>query len=94
MTVDDSAFGIRQAVEELCRKVLAPLLRKDGGTLYLVEATNEIVRLHLGGELAGCPSAELTKRVMLEPLIRHAAPRAQIEVTTGFRPPAGIEPFE
>ncbi len=74
--------------------MLAPLVQKDGGDLYLIEASNEIVRLHLGGACAGCPGAELTKRVMLEPLLRSAVPRAQIEVTTGFRPPAGLEPIK
>ncbi len=83
--------GLRDSVAKVCREVLAPLVRADGGILYLVEVGTDDVHIHLSGTCAGCPGANLTRDRMIEPAVRTVAPKAKVRVTTGWRVPAGAE---
>jgi len=88
---------IHEELSKICREVLAPIVRADGGEMYLVEGTADAVHIHLGGTCAGCPGASLTRDRVLTPLIVAALPKARITVTTGVRVPDGatrIEPVE
>ena len=73
------------------RDVVGPLLRADGGIVYLVEANDAEVRLHLGGRFAGCAGNTLTTRRVIEPAIFAVAPNAKVTVTSGAILPAGAE---
>ena len=73
------------------RDVIAPLIRADQGVLYLISATDEAVSLHLAGRYAGCPGNTLARRRVIEPLLRAAAPSAQIIVMSGALIPPGAE---
>jgi Fe-S cluster biogenesis protein NfuA len=65
------------------------LVHADGGELYLVNATNDDVHLHLTGTCAGCPGATITRERLLEPAVHGAAPKAVLKVTTGYNVPTG-----
>ena len=94
-------FGSKEHVESLqaaarriCRDVLAPLVRADGGQLYLVSVASDDVHIHLAGTCAGCPGASVTRERMLEPALRSAIPKLRLRVTTGWRVPIGAERFD
>jgi Fe-S cluster biogenesis protein NfuA len=76
------------------REVLAPLVRADGGEIYLVSVNDDAVKLHLGGRYAGCPGNNLTRRQIIEPAINAVAPKAQISVTSGALVPDGAKPVD
>jgi len=82
----------REALLRVVREVVAPLVRADGGQVYLVDATDERISLHLGGRYAGCPGNTLARRRVIEPVLRAAAPSADISVTSGAIVPPGAEP--
>lgn len=86
------------AVEEKlvaqCRDLVAPLVEADGGHLYLVAATQDLVHVHLTGTCAGCPGAQMTRERLIEPVVAKVAPKAVVKVTTGFAPPEGAKRVE
>jgi Fe-S cluster biogenesis protein NfuA len=74
---------------KVCRDVIAPLVRSDGGELYLVAVESDHLTLHLAGTCAGCPGAVLTARGVIEPAIHAVAPSARVVVTNGAKVPEG-----
>jgi len=72
-------------------ELAAPLVKADGGELYLVSASGDDVHVHLTGTCAGCPGATMTRERLLEPTIHGVAPKATVKVTTGWRIPEGAQ---
>jgi Fe-S cluster biogenesis protein NfuA len=68
---------------------VAPLVKADGGELYLVSASTDDVHVHLSGTCAGCPGATMTRERLLEPTVRGVIPKVTVKVTTGWRVPNG-----
>jgi Fe-S cluster biogenesis protein NfuA len=75
-------------------EVLAPLVRADGGEIYVVSVDDDAVSLHLSGGYAGCPGNTLTRRQVIEPAIRAVAPKAQISVSSGTLVPRGARKLD
>ena len=86
-----ASADLRESVLKVCREVLAPLVRADGGEIYLVSAAVDDVHIHLTGACAGCPGASITRDRMLEPALARAIPKVKLRVTTGIHAPAGAE---
>ncbi len=80
-----------EALWELLRTTIQPLIQADGGALYVVSLSGDEVRLHLSGRCSGCPGAEFTTSGVIEPAVRAVAPEATVYVTTGWRVPEGAE---
>jgi Fe-S cluster biogenesis protein NfuA len=76
-------------IERICREVLAPLVRADGGEMHVVRYEGDDVHIHLTGVCAGCPGASLTSEKVILPALRAAAPKVRVVVTTGIRAPDG-----
>jgi Fe-S cluster biogenesis protein NfuA len=74
---------------KVCREVIAPLIRADGGELYIVAVEPDHLTLHLAGSCSGCPGAMLTARDVIEPAVLAVAPSARVVVTNGMRVPDG-----
>lgn len=74
---------------KICREVIAPLVRADGGEVYVVAVEADHLTLHLAGTCAGCPGALLTTRQVIEPAVHAVAPSAKVVVTNGIRVPEG-----
>lgn len=83
-----SAASIDQLLKVLT-DVVAPLLRADGGEVYIVAVEANHLSLHLAGKYAGCPGTPLVVRGIIEPAVRAVAPTARLEVTSGIRVPDG-----
>jgi Fe-S cluster biogenesis protein NfuA len=84
--VDETA---KAQLERICREILAPLVRADGGEMYVVRFDGDDVHIHLGGVCAGCPGASLTSEKVILPALRAAAPKVRVVLTTGIHAPAG-----
>ena len=83
-----------EAALRIVREVLAPLIRADGGSLYVLSGPENSVRLHLSGRYAGCPGNTLTRRRVIEPALRRVAPEIEIVITSGAIVPEGAERIE
>jgi Fe-S cluster biogenesis protein NfuA len=81
--------NVRDQIERIFREVLAPLVKSDGGEMYLVRWDGDDVHVHLAGACAGCPGASMTSDNIILPAIRALAPKARVVLTTGFRVPDG-----
>jgi Fe-S cluster biogenesis protein NfuA len=86
--VDNS---VRDQVERMFREVLSPIVKADGGEMYLVRWDGADLYVHLAGACAGCPGSSMTADSILLPALRSLAPKARIVVTTGFRVPDGAK---
>jgi Fe-S cluster biogenesis protein NfuA len=82
--VDDSE---KEQIGKVCREILAPLVRADGGELFLVRIEGDDVHIHLGGSCAGCPGASITGDDVLLPVLRSIVPTVRLVMTTGVKAP-------
>ncbi len=86
--MDDAA---KAQIAKICREILAPLVKSDGGEMYLVRIEGDDVHVHLSGACSGCPGAALTSDKVVLPVLRSVAPKARLVLTTGAKAPAGAE---
>jgi Fe-S cluster biogenesis protein NfuA len=86
--VDDNA---KEQIAKICREILAPLVKSDGGEMSLLRFEGDDVHLHLSGACAGCPGAALTSERVILPALRTALPKVRVIVSTGIRIPDGAE---
>ena len=80
-----------EALMKMLEEVLAPLLEKDGGELYLVSVGKKEVKMHLAGALSGSPATDLVTRRIVEPAVRAVIPKAKLTVSSGWQIPDGAE---
>lgn len=81
-------------IVRICREILAPLVKNDGGQMYLVKVDGEDVHIHLAGSCAGCPGASMTGDKVILPALRTAAPKVRVFLTTGVKVPEGAEKLD
>jgi Fe-S cluster biogenesis protein NfuA len=79
-------------VEDVLVHVLEPLIRQDGGELFLVHLDQRELSLHLRGEFSGCPGNTLAIRRVIEPAVSAVAPRLKVNVTSGELLPPSAKP--
>lgn len=82
---------MKEQIAKVCREILAPLVRTDGGEMYLVRFDGDDLHIHLAGTCAGCPGASLTGDKVILPALRTAAPKLRVVLTTGVKVPEGAE---
>lgn len=80
-----------EPVVRTLREVVAPLVEADGGVLYVVRKPGGGVRLHLAGACAGCPGFRITSTEVIEPALRAAGHKGDIDVSAGWTVPDGAE---
>lgn len=81
--------GHEDQIVQICTDVIAPIVRADGGELFVVSIERDCVALHLAGKCAGCPGSNLTSTAIIEPAIHAVAPGIRVVVTSGFQVPTG-----
>ena len=84
----------REQILATVREIVAPLVRADGGDLYLVDAGERSLSLHLSGRFSGCPGNTLARRRVIEPLLAARFPGLELEVTSVPLVPPGAERIE
>jgi Fe-S cluster biogenesis protein NfuA len=77
----------KEQIERICREVVGPLVKTDGGELHIVRFEGDDVHIHLSGACAGCPGAALTGNGIILAALRSAAPKVRLILTTGVRVP-------
>jgi Fe-S cluster biogenesis protein NfuA len=80
-----------QALRDMLKEVLAPLIEADGGELYLVAVDKKEVHLHLAGTFSGSPAKDVTTRRVVEPAVHAVLPKAKVVVSSGWSIPKGAE---
>lgn len=73
------------------REIVAPLVEADGGVVYLVRKPNGAFRVHLAGACAGCPGFRITSTEVIEPVLRAAGVKVDVELSAGWTVPEGAE---
>jgi Fe-S cluster biogenesis protein NfuA len=81
----------KDEIVRVVREVLAPLVRADGGDLYLVSVEESGVSLHITGRFSGCPGNTLARRRVFEPPLSAIAPGITVTLTSGPLVPSGAE---
>jgi len=79
----------KDEILRVVRDVLAPLVRADGGDLYLVSLEDTGVSLHVTGKFSGCPGNTLARRRIFEPPLAAIAPGISVTLTSGPLIPTG-----
>jgi Fe-S cluster biogenesis protein NfuA len=74
---------------QILEQIIAPLVRTDGGELFLVSLNGTALALHLAGTYSGCPGTTLTVGAIIEPAIQAVVPGTKVVVTSGFQIPVG-----
>ena len=83
--------SVKESITRICREVVAPLVRTDGGEFYLVRLDGDDVHVHLSGTCAGCPGSTITADKIILPALRAASPKVRIVLTTGVKIPSGAQ---
>jgi Fe-S cluster biogenesis protein NfuA len=86
--VDDT---VKDQLARICREVLAPLVKNDGGEMSIVRFEGDDVHIHLSGACAGCPGASLTGDKVILPVLRIALPKVRVVISTGVKIPEGAQ---
>lgn len=81
----------RDAAVRVIREVIAPLIRADGGRVYLLVGPNNALTLHLSGRYAGCAGNTLARRRVIEPALKAIAPQLDVVITSGALIPPNAE---
>jgi Fe-S cluster biogenesis protein NfuA len=81
-------LDLPEPIVRTLREIVAPLVEADGGVLYVVRKPSG-VRLHLAGACAGCPGYRTTSTEVIEPALRAAGVKGDIDVTAGWTVPDG-----
>ena len=63
-------FQMQEQIETLLEEVLRPLVEADGGSIELVEFSEDRVVFRLGGACSGCPGLVYTEGDVLAPAVR------------------------
>lgn len=62
--------AMRERAEAAVREYIEPLVKVDGGTIEVVEASDKRVVVRLGGSYAGCPSQPFTLEGVVVPVLK------------------------
>ena len=79
----------KEQIGRMCRDILAPMVKADGGEMFLVRIEGDDVYIHLGAACAGCPGASMTSDNVILPMLRTVVPKVRVVLTTGVRLPEG-----
>jgi Fe-S cluster biogenesis protein NfuA len=88
---------LSEGVVRTLREVVAPLVEADGGVLYVLRrpttppGAQPGLGIHLAGTCAGCPGVKTTTYDIIEPALRAAGLKGEIDVTAGWIVPNGAE---
>lgn len=69
--------GLKSRVETVLRTEVAPALELDGTAIEVLDVTDGIVQLRLGGACAGCPASIWTIIQGIEQELRQRIPEVE-----------------
>jgi Fe-S cluster biogenesis protein NfuA len=68
---------LKARVERVLAEEVAPALAMDGTALEVLDVTDGVVRLRLGGACGGCPSSILAAVMGIEEELRRRVPEVE-----------------
>lgn len=76
---EGEAAGIVKEIKELIDTRVRPAVAQDGGDIvfHAFEEETGIVKLHMRGACAGCPSSTMTLKAGIENLLKHYVPEVK-----------------
>lgn len=83
-----------ESVYDVMESIVEPLLRADGGKLYISALSQREAVLHVRGTFAGCPGNTLVIRRVIEPALHAVAPGCRVTVSAGELLPEAARPWE
>ncbi len=81
--------AVNSELSDLLKRVLVPLIERDGGQLYWVESDQTNLRLHLTGRFSGCPGNFLVEKNIITPFLTGYCPNQPLTLTSGPLIPDG-----
>ena len=74
---------VQAEIQRILRDILAPLIRADGGEMYLTEDEPQRLRVHLAGKFSGCPGTALAAKHFVNRALSTADESLEVSVTSG-----------
>ena len=69
---------MREQIEEVLEKEVRPILSIHGGNIELIDVTDDgVVKVRLSGGCAGCASARITLRNIVEQAVKSKVPQVR-----------------
>jgi len=69
---------MRERIEKILEENVRPFLAMEGGSVELVEITEDnVVKVRLTGACGGCPMAQLTLKSLVENALKSQIPQIQ-----------------
>ncbi len=69
--------NLRDRVARTLAKVVGPALELDGAAIEVLDVTDGVARVRLGGVCAGCPSTVMTVIMGIEQELRRHVPEVE-----------------
>lgn len=80
-------MDLYRKVEELMERVIRPVLKEDGGDARVVAIEDGIVCVEMSGACAGCLSADLDTKDMIEAVLKSELPEVKgVEISRAIDP--------
>ena len=66
--------GLAAAIAEVLEEQVAPMIRRDGGDIELLDVTDGVVQVRLTGACRTCPASTMTLKMGVEATLKEAFP--------------------
>jgi Fe-S cluster biogenesis protein NfuA len=84
------ADDLKARVSKILAEEVGPALQMDGGAIEVLDVSDGVVRVRLGGVCAGCPSTVMAVLMGLEQELRQRVPEVvYLEAVPGEEPRPG-----
>lgn len=77
MTAPDASANLVDRVRQLLAEEVGPALQLDGGAIELLDVTDGVARVRLGGVCTGCPSTIMAVVMGIEQELRRRLPEIE-----------------
>lgn len=75
--IQNASTDLKSRIVQLLVREIAPALEMDGSTIEVLDVTDGVVRLRLGGACGCCPSSVMTLIMGLEQELRKRVPEVE-----------------
>lgn len=80
-------MNVQQRIEAVLEEQVRPFLQSHGGEVTLMDYQDGVLTVELLGSCAGCPSADLSTKSLIEDAVRQAVPEVHaVELSLGVSP--------
>ena len=80
-------MDLTMEVNKAFENIILPVLREDGGDARVLAIEDGIVSVEMSGACAGCPSADLETKDMIETVLRSEVPGIKgVEISRAIDP--------